>query len=321
MNRSVLLLVSIVASAGLFACSVDDVSKTSIASRSQGLITMVNDAGPMLPDAGPTLPDAGPMLPDAGATLPDVGPTLPDAGSTLPDAGPTPSCSGQSMSVAPKPGVNAVICVTSVGSNDDLIGAYTVTASFQIDGSYFGLPGMIAGSLGLDAGLATDDADNSSLTIVDETSGQWTRNGIPMSASEFAILWSAVAPGQAAPSPGGSMTIDSTVVIQGMALALNNAAAPDPCQADANSLDAAATNYNLAVGGILLGAAAIGLLEVPSLGTATGGFIGLGGLVISAKVSYNAACKNFQLCCKNNNWPAGVCQPKGAKRRGCKNNG
>ena len=151
-------------------------------------------------------------------------------------------------------------------------------------------------------------------TIVDETSGQWTRNGIPMSASEFAILWSAVAPGQAAPSPGGSMTIDSTVVIEGMALAINNAAAPDPCQADANSLDAAATNYNLAVGGSILGAAAIGVLEVPTWGTATAGFVGLSGLVISAKVSYNAACKNFQLCCKNNNWPAGVCRPKGAKR-------
>jgi hypothetical protein len=180
---------------------------------------------------------------------------------------------------------------------------------------------MIVGSLGLDATLATDDAGNSWVTIVDETSGQWTRDGIVMSASDFAMLWSAVAPGQVAPSPGGSMVINATVAVQSMAAALNLAVAADPCQADANNLDAAATIYNLTVGGSILGAAAIGLLEVPTLGTATAGFIGLGGAVITAKVNYNAACKNFQLCCKNNNWPAGVCRPKGAKRRGCKNNG
>jgi hypothetical protein len=258
-------------------------------------------------------------MPDA-LLPPPPPPPPPDAPLPPPPPPPPPSCAGQSTSTSPKPGVNAFICVTSSGPFDDLLGTYTVTASFQIDGSYFGSPGMIAGTLGLDANLTTDDAGNGLFTVVDETSGAWIRGGMSMSASEFEYLWSQVAPGQIAPSPGGSMLINTTVVSQAMA-ALTLAAAADPCQADANNLDAAATVYNITVGGSILGAAAIGLLEVPTWGAATAGFVGLSAAIATAKVNYNAACKNFQLCCKNNNWPAGVCRPKGAKRRGCKNNG
>jgi hypothetical protein len=311
MHHSAPLLAAIAMSVGLAGCSAYESSVTD-----QGLVRSVGDGGGVL-DAGSTAPDAAPLPPP-----PDAAPLPPPPDATPPPPPPPPpSCSGESTSVAPKPGVNAFVCVTATDSLDGSIGSYTVVASFQIDGSYFGSPGMIAGSLGLDAVLATDDAGNSSVTIVDETSGAWTRDGIAMSASDFAVLWSAVAPGQAAPSPGGSMVINVTVALDAVVVAINAAVAPDPCQADANNLDAAATVYNITVGGSILGAAAIGLLEVPTLGAATGGFIGLSAAVITAKVNYNAACKNFQLCCKNNNWPAGVCRPKGAKRRGCKNNG
>jgi hypothetical protein len=316
MTRNASLFIAIVASFGLFACSIDD-GRTAIKDRGQGLVTSGSGSG-----SGSSAPDAGPTPSDAGPTPSDAGPTPSDAGPTPSDAGlppPPPSCTGQSTTTSPEPGVNAIICMTSSGPDDGILGTYSVTASFQIDGSYFGSPGMITGTLGMDANLSTDDAGTSSFTVLDETSGQWTRDGIAMSASEFALLWSQVAPGQAVPSPGGSMIINSTVVIQAMAAALNLAAAADPCQADANNLDAAATTYNITVGGSILGAAAIGLLEIPSWGTATAGFVGLSSAVITAKVNYNNACKNFQLCCKNNNWPAGVCRPKGAKRRGCKN--
>ena len=265
-------------------------------------------------DAGSGAPgfDAGFPVPDAGA---GSGSGSGPGGS---DAGTIPSCAGQSATVSPKPGVTAVLCLTSTATTGALVGADTVTASFQIDGAAYGMPGMIAGTLALGALVAIDDAGNGALTIVDETSGAWTRNGLPMSAAEFTALWEAVAPRQSAPPPGGSILIAATVPLSS-ADAAPQAAAADPCEADANNLDAAANNYNLAVGGSILGAAAIGLLEVPTWGTATAGFFGLSTVVISAKVSYDAACKNFQLCCKNNNWPAGVCTPKGATRRGCKN--
>jgi hypothetical protein len=297
MIRAGLLLAGIAMSAGFFACSIEDVETTSSTDPGQGLTELGADGGMTLPDSGPMPPPPPPP--------------------------PPPWCDGESTSVAPKPGVTAFLCVISPAAADASVGALVVTASFQIEGAYFGSSGTIAGSLSLDAVLTMDDLGNSAITIIDETSGVWVRDGIPMSAAEFAALWSAVAPGQLAPSPGGSMPINVTVPIEGgedplMALAV---AAPDPCQADANNLDAAATNYNLVVGGSLLGAAAIGVLEVPTLGAATAGFVGLGGAVIGAKVNYNAACKNFQLCCTNNNWPAGVCSPKGAKRRGCKNDG
>jgi hypothetical protein len=272
-------------------------------------------------DAGlPPPQDAGSGVPtlDAGFPGPDAGGSGSGSGSGGSDAGTVPSCAGQSTIVSPKPGVTAVLCLTSTATTGDLVGADAVTASFQIDGAQYGVPGMITGTLALDALVAIDDAGNAALTIVDETSGTWTRNGMPMSAAEFFILWDAVAPRQSAPPPGGSIRIQSTVALSEM-VAAPNAPAADPCQADANNLDAAATNYNIAVGGSLLGAAAIGLFEVPTWGAATAGFVGLSSVVISAKVNYDAACKNFQLCCKNNNWPAGVCTPKGATRRGCKN--
>lgn len=312
MIRTASLFTIIVASFGLSACSTDD-GRATIEAHGQDLVTSGSGSGS---GSGSSLPpDAGPTTADAGLPPP---PPPSDAGLPPPPP-PPPSCAGQSTTASPRPGVNAVICVTGSEPGDDILGTYSVTASFQIDGSYFGSPGMIIGTLGLDASLSTDHAGTSSFTVLDETSGQWTRDGIAMSASDFALLWSQVAPGQAAPSPGGSMIINSTVVIEAMAAVLNLAAAADPCQADANNLDAAARTYNITVGGSILGAAAIGLLEVPSLGTATAGFVGLSTAVITARINYDNACKNFQLCCKNNNWPAGVCQPKGAKRRGCKN--
>jgi hypothetical protein len=301
------VLAGIITPIALSACSPDEDTATVLANRNQDVLGFGSGFGSGMPDAGMPAPDA-PMPP-----APDAMPPPPPP--------PPPSCDGQSTTASPRPGVNAVICVTSGGPFDDLLGTYTATASFQIDGSYFGMPGWIAGTLSLDANLTTDDAGNGSFTVTYETSGSWTRDGMSMSAGEFESLWSQVAPGQTAPTPGGSILVNATVTIEAIAVAFNAAAAADPCQADANNLDAAANVYNLTVGGSILGAAAIGLLEVPTWGTATAGFIGLSTAVATAKINYNAACKNFQLCCKNNNWPAGVCRPKGAKRRGCKNDG
>lgn len=295
---------------------------TSAGARAQTTAVIVNDPG------GGSALDAGVPPDDVGSNAPSFDAGFPgaDAGSG-PGSGPGPggsdagtvsSCAGQSTTLSPKPGVTAVLCLTTTATTGEPIGADVVTASFQVDGAQYGTPGMITGTLSLDAVISIDDDGNGAVTIIDETSGTWMRNGVPLSTPAFFALWEAMAPRQTVPPPGATIRIAATVPLSAAEPA-SQAAAADPCEADVNNLDAAATNYNIAVGGSLLGAAAIGLLEVPTWGAATAGFIGLGTVVVSAKTSYDAACKNFQLCCKTNNWPAGGCSPKGAKRRGCKN--
>jgi hypothetical protein len=343
MRRIASVVVGSVVAAGIVVCAAHDgvaptsadrgqvrdqtmptaAAPTSAGARAQTTAVIVNGPG-----AGPAL-DAGVPPDDAGSNVPSLDAGFPgaDAGSG-PGSGPGPggsdagtvsSCAGQSTMLSPKPGVTAVLCLTTTATTGEPIGADVVTASLQIDGAQYGTPGMITGTLSLDAVVSIDGDGNGAVTIIDETSGTWTRNGVPLSTPAFFALWEAVAPRQTVPPPGATIRIAATVPLSAAEPASQAAAAADPCEADANNLDAAATNYNIAVGGSLLGAAAIGLLEVPTWGAATAGFIGLGTVVVSAKTSYDAACKSFQLCCKTNNWPAGVCSPKGATRRGCKN--